>query len=60
MNLEGARPDVLVVGGGVIGLFVARALRRRGADVLVLDRGGPEESTSLGNGGWTRTSPPTS
>ncbi|TFV86966.1 FAD-dependent oxidoreductase [Blastococcus sp. CT_GayMR16] len=32
--------DVLVVGAGPAGLAVAACLRRRGVDVLVVDRGG--------------------
>jgi glycine oxidase len=33
--------DVLVIGGGIIGLAVADAARRRGRDVLVVDAGEP-------------------
>jgi glycine oxidase len=36
-----ATPDVIVVGGGIIGLAVAHALQARGRDVLVLDAGDP-------------------
>lgn len=39
MSRNGARPDLLVVGGGVIGLSVGREAARRGLKVLVLDRG---------------------
>lgn len=35
--LEGS-PDILVIGGGVIGLTVARRLRAEGAEVTVLER----------------------
>lgn len=43
---------VAVVGGGVIGLCVAHALRRRGAEVTVLDGGRCGDSASAGNAGW--------
>ncbi|MDR0360991.1 MAG: FAD-dependent oxidoreductase, partial [bacterium] len=35
--MQGA--DVVVVGGGIVGLSVAHALRERGADVAVLESG---------------------
>jgi len=38
--------DVIIVGGGVIGLSVARELAVRGKSVLVLDRGNPRDATS--------------
>jgi D-amino-acid dehydrogenase len=44
--------DVVVVGGGVIGLCVAEALQRRGAGVTVLDAGHCGAAASAGNGGW--------
>ena len=34
-------PDVIIVGAGIIGTSIALELRRRGADVLILDRGEP-------------------
>lgn len=43
---------VVVVGAGIIGLASAWALRRRGADVLVLDRALPGMGASSGNAGW--------
>lgn len=46
-----ARPDVIVVGAGVIGLSAAVALRARGLSVLVLDREGPAAGASAGNAG---------
>ena len=43
--------DVVVVGGGVAGLAVARALGRRGLDVVVVERGQPGEEASHAAGG---------
>jgi D-amino-acid dehydrogenase len=48
---------VVVVGGGVIGLCCAYALRRAGAeDVTVIDRGRFGQGASLGNAGWVTQS----
>ncbi|MGD8375515.1 MAG: glycine oxidase ThiO [Acidobacteriota bacterium] len=41
-----SRPDVLIVGAGVIGLAVARDLASRGLDVVVLDRTRPGAGAS--------------
>ena len=41
-----AIPDVVVVGGGVIGLSIARELAARQQSVLVLDRGNSENAAS--------------
>lgn len=50
-------PDVVVVGGGVAGLFCAYHLRRAGASVTVLERGalGGPQSCSSGNTGFVGT-----
>ncbi len=40
--------DVVVVGAGIIGLAAADALVRRGADVVVLERGEPGDGQSAG------------
>ena len=42
----------IVVGGGVVGLCTAWALRRRGAEVTLLDAGPPERASSHANAGW--------
>jgi glycine oxidase len=38
--------DVIIVGGGIIGLSLSMALRRRGARVLVVERGEPGREAS--------------
>ena len=43
---------VAVVGGGVVGLSCAFALKRGGADVTVYERGRVGEGCSRGNTGW--------
>jgi D-amino-acid dehydrogenase len=50
-------PDVLVLGGGVVGLFCAYFLRLRGAAVTVIERGevGGPGSCSYGNTGLVGT-----
>lgn len=50
-------PEVLVVGGGVAGLFCAYHLRRRGLDVTVVESGpvGGPQSCSAGNTGFVGT-----
>lgn len=42
----------VVVGAGVIGLACAYSLRKRGGDVIVLDKGEPGGACSKGNVGW--------
>ncbi len=43
---------VAVLGGGVIGLASALCLRRRGFDVVLLERGRIGQACSAGNAGW--------
>jgi glycine oxidase len=43
--------DVIVVGGGIIGLSLSIALRKRGAAVLVVERGEPGREASHAAGG---------
>ncbi|TIX87745.1 FAD-binding oxidoreductase [Rhizobium sp. P44RR-XXIV] len=46
-----ARPDVIVIGAGVIGLSTAIAAQSRGLTVVVVDREGPAAGASAGNAG---------
>lgn len=52
-----AEPDVLVIGGGVAGLFCAHFLRQAGGTVTVVERGpvGGAQSCSAGNTGFVGT-----
>ena len=43
--------DLLVIGGGAIGLLTARELRLAGAEVTVLERGEPARESSWAGGG---------
>jgi glycine oxidase len=43
--------DVIVIGGGIIGLSLAISLRKRGATVLVVERGEPGREASHAAGG---------
>ena len=38
-SLDGESPDVLVIGGGIVGCAAARALRRYDIDVMLVERG---------------------
>jgi D-amino-acid dehydrogenase len=49
--LSAGNPDVVVLGGGAIGAASAYELARRGARVLLLDRGQPAPGCSYGNAG---------
>ncbi|HZW09608.1 MAG TPA: FAD-dependent oxidoreductase, partial [Phycisphaerales bacterium] len=44
--------EVAVIGGGVVGVACALELARRGAEVVVLDRGAVGCGCSHGNAGW--------
>jgi D-amino-acid dehydrogenase len=42
----------VIVGAGVIGLLTAYELRRRGVEVILVDKGQPGAACSSGNTGW--------
>lgn len=44
--------DHLVIGGGIIGVSIADALAREGAEVMVIDRGDLGRGCSEANAGW--------
>jgi len=44
-------PDVIIAGAGIIGVSLALELRRRGADILVLDQGEPGREASIAAAG---------
>ncbi|RYB07745.1 FAD-binding oxidoreductase [Lichenibacterium ramalinae] len=50
-----ADAEILVVGGGIVGLCCALALRRRGVEVTLLDPGRREGAASFGNAGHIAT-----
>ncbi len=50
-NAEVKTWDVIIIGGGIIGLSLAIALRKRGATVLVVERGEPGHEASHAAGG---------
>ncbi|MEM6905775.1 MAG: FAD-dependent oxidoreductase, partial [Pseudomonadota bacterium] len=43
---RGKHPDVVVIGAGVFGLWVAREALHAGLSVVVTDRAGPEAGAS--------------
>jgi D-amino-acid dehydrogenase len=47
-----AKPEILIIGAGVIGAATAYELSLRGARVTVIDRGEPGLGCSYGNAGW--------
>src|SRR5262245_49944079 len=53
-NNETVQPktaDIVIVGGGVIGLMIARSLRRRGLDLLLVERSELGREASYAAGG---------
>ena len=46
--------DIVIIGGGIVGVATAALLAESGREVLVLDRSGICEETSSGNAAATR------
>src|SRR5262245_22424689 len=51
MSAGGGVPRVAVIGAGIVGASIALALRKRGADVTLVDRDEPGHGCSFGNSG---------
>jgi glycine oxidase len=49
--------DVIVIGGGIIGLSISLALKKRGAEVLVVERGEPGREASHAAAGMLADTP---
>ena len=49
--------DVIIMGGGIIGLSLSISLRKRGATVLVVERGEPGQEASHAAAGMLADSP---
>ena len=52
MENANRNPDVLVIGGGIVGAAIADALGGTGTDVLAVDRERFGHGCSYGNAGW--------
>jgi D-amino-acid dehydrogenase len=46
-----AQDPIVIIGAGIVGVSAALWLQRAGRDVILVDRAGPGEGTSYGNGG---------
>jgi len=54
--MSDSKPDVIIIGGGAIGLCSAYYLSRNGASVVVLDKGEMGHGSSLHNAGYVSPS----
>ncbi|MGY6559011.1 MAG: NAD(P)/FAD-dependent oxidoreductase [Nitritalea sp.] len=50
-NSPNSAAPILIIGGGIIGLYTAYYLHQMGREVILLDRNSSPESTSTGNAG---------
>ncbi|MCF6352037.1 MAG: FAD-dependent oxidoreductase, partial [Cyclobacteriaceae bacterium] len=51
MTLKNKDADVIIIGGGIIGLSCAYYLLKEGKSVIVLEKGVPSEASSYANCG---------
>lgn len=50
-SADAAPGPIVIIGAGIVGVSVAIWLQREGREVVLIDRAGPGEGTSYGNGG---------
>jgi len=55
MTTVATQQTIGIVGAGIIGVQLARALQRRGTKVTLFDKGDPGMATSFGNAGYLAT-----
>lgn len=55
VEMSPLRPDVIIVGAGLIGMTTALKLQQEGLRVLVVDRDEPGKGASFGNAGYLAT-----
>lgn len=51
LNAPSGKRTVAIIGAGIVGVSAAIWLQRDGHDVILIDKAGPGEGTSFGNGG---------
>ena len=55
MAVDATRKTIGIIGAGIIGVQIARALQRRGAQITLFDPRDPGTGTSFGNAGYIAT-----
>ena len=48
---DAGNPDIIIIGAGIVGVSTALELQRKGLSVTLIDKTGPAEGASYGNGG---------
>jgi len=46
-----AKSDIIIIGAGIVGVSTALELQKKGLSVTLIDKSGPAEGASFGNGG---------
>ena len=45
------KSDIIIIGAGIVGVSTALELQKKGLSVTLIDKSGPAEGASYGNGG---------